>query len=140
MRVFKKLPRTECIIAETGTHEYEFFLIIPVSLGGARWTGTQRIVTDDGHQFTNLVSAQRYFLDVHNEAELVKSTKLRVKNADRRAVPEQTKTIPITTRELIQMGAWFKFAEPRKIPASALSQVDKSYDLTEKEAKELGLL
>lgn len=137
MKVYKKEPKTEVIIVETDTHCYEFFMIVPVSLGTAEWTGTQRVIAD-GHQFTNLTSAQRYFLDMHGENELMKKTRLRIKTQNIKK-PAAPKVMTVTTRQLVEKGIWFKFAEAKKIPVTALSQLDKKYEVTETEFKKWGL-
>lgn len=64
MKVYKTAPKREAIAVEIDEHEYEIFLIVPVSLGTCKWTGTCRVMAD-GNQFTNIRSAMRYFLDLH---------------------------------------------------------------------------
>lgn len=139
MKVYKNRPKRDCIILETSENNYEFILLVPVTIGHAEWQATQRVVTDDGHHFTNLNSAQRYYLDMHGEVELARSTAAYVKSRDLKKQREPVK-MQFSTRQMIDKGVWFKFAAARKLPESEIANLTKKHEMTETEAKAMGLV
>lgn len=59
------------------------------------------------------------------------------KGADKASKPI---TIPVTVKALIEKGAWFPFAEKRKLSKDAITEYDAVYHLKEDEAKSLGFM
>lgn len=131
MKIYQKKPQRDVIIVkpDADDNEYEFWIITPVMIGGARKVGTQRVITDDNQQFTNLNSAARYLLENANEPELAAAQPLWMKR--------DTKRIEIVGLDLIESGKWAEFCKLRKMDVRNTDAMGKRYFLTQDEAKNL---
>lgn len=131
MKIYQKKPLRDVIIVkpDADDNEYEFWIITPVKIGGARKVGTQRIITDDNQQFTNLNSAARYLLEQISEKELAAGLPLWMKR--------DSKRIEVVGLDLIESGKWTEFCKLRKMDVRNTEAMGKRYFVTQDEAKQL---
>ena len=133
MKVYQKKPQRELIIfkPDSADQEYEFWVIQPVYVGTARKAGTQRVITEDRQQFTNLSSAGRYLLDKMGDAELAAQQPLFVRR--------DTSKVEIVGLDLVEVGKWREFCKMRGLDVRNTEAMNKHYFLDQTEAKKLGV-
>lgn len=133
MKVYRKMPKRELIIVKTDSvgDEYEFWTITPLYVGTVRKIGTQRIVTEDRQQFTNLNSAARYLLEQGGETELADTMDMWMK--------KDTAKVEIDGLDLVEAGKWAAFCKLREISVRDTKAMNKRYYLDQLEVKKLGV-
>ena len=133
MKAYYNRPKKDVRIVklDAATDEYEFWMLVPVFIGTARKLGTQRILTDDQQQFTNLSSAARYLLDKMGEPELAGEQKLYIK--------KETAKAKVGGTDLLAKGIWLEFCKLRNLDVRNLEALEKVYYITKAEAEDLGL-
>ena len=110
--------------------DYEIWVLTPVHVGTVTRAGTQRVLAD-GIPYTNLNAAARHILEKGGHNELADDRKMSVRTVKDSHV--------VTGLDLVAQNAWTKFCERRKINPRSTSDMNKSYQLTKHELKELGI-
>lgn len=133
MKVYYTQPKQEARIVkpESDNAYYEFWLLKPVYVGSARGEGPGRVVSEDGHHFTNLRSALRHLLMDKGETDLADEQEL--------FVTKRAKPVQVSGMDMVLQGKWAEFCAMRKLNPREKSLMDANYELNREEIKKLGL-
>lgn len=113
--------------------DYNVWVLLPVCVGSVHRVGDKRFDVN-GHHHMNVNSATRELLEAAGHPDLAEgvSPYMRTKN----------EVVQLTGADIMErdLAAWKKFCEARKLRVSDIKAQQKRYDLSQDEAKELGLV
>jgi hypothetical protein len=136
MKLFYKRPTKalRMVKPDRDSPDYEFWVLVPVKIGGARKVSSNRVITDDGAHTPNLAVACQHFLEgKEGNAELINELKV-WRASSRRSEPKL-----VTGLDLVAQNKWNQFCRVRGINMKSIDALQASYELTRAEISELGL-
>ena len=127
MKVTHKLPVPEVrmVKPDPASLDYEFWVLLPVRVGGAAKTAHQEVVCDDGTKFINLDDACNHVIGKSEYASLLGQT-----------APVR-KSMSLTGLELMTRGAWLDYCKANKIDPQDIKALQRKYVVTAKELESL---
>jgi len=133
VKLFYKRPQQHIMVVkpDRDSTDYEIFIMTPVKLGEASKIGTQRIVTDDNHTFTNIAGAAKYLAERGGHAEVVSELGPYMR--------KPTNKLQVAGMDLVATQKWVEFCNLRKMDARDQKAVGKTYTLNQAEMEALGL-
>lgn len=133
MRTCKKSPTNEVLYVKLDSRadrgEFEIWVTKPTYIGRCNKLGTRQVRTEDGYDFTNLNTAAKWLLEKKGEKDIADKLPNEVKNPP----------IVVTGMEVVLLGKWKDLCTLKNIDPSDSQAVAKSYNITEGEAKLLGV-
>jgi hypothetical protein len=125
MKVFYDAPKPEVRIVKPDRtrEEYEFWVLKPVRIGGARKEGVQQIRDDNGKMFINLYEARDEALSAQGFGELAEPISPGVK---------------LHGLDLVEQGRWAAFCKLRGIDPRDIQAMQKDYTVSVNEITAMG--
>ena len=128
MKVFYSAPKHEIRIVkpDRNRQEYEFWVLIPKRVGGARKEGVQDIRAESGHRFVNLNEACAEAASLHGFTELAEE------------VRTEDKHIKLRGLDLVEQGRWVSFCKLRKLDPRDIEAMQREYKISANEIAAMG--
>ena len=131
-KLYYKPPVQQLLVVKPNeSSEYEIYVVTPTKIGEAEKIGHQRVVTDDGHTFTNIQGAAKYLAEREGFGDLVEDLGPYMRKR------KQTKSV--RGMDIVAAQKWVEFCKARGLDVKSAKLVNRMYQLTEDEINQLGL-